>query len=76
MIRDWGLNMREWGAGCEKMRVFSLSPSFNSLQHRKHVRLAIIVAHLKYTVDDPRRDPETHQGSHRMRHLQKTQDQV
>ena len=43
-IRDWGLHMREWGAGCEKMRVFSLSPSSHSLQHRKHVRLAIIVA--------------------------------
>jgi hypothetical protein len=58
------------------MRVFSLSPSFHSVQHRKYVRLAIIVAHIECIVDNPRRDPETHQGSHWMRHLQKTQDQV
>jgi hypothetical protein len=62
------------------MRDFSLSP-FPSLpvprpSAYRHVRLAIIVvAYSDFTVDDSGRHPETHQDSHGMCHVQKTQDQ-
>jgi hypothetical protein len=50
-------------------------PSNHTLPNYRHVRLASIIAHLKRSLDASGRHSETHQGSHGMCYVQKTQDQ-